>query len=402
MIRKPHGFIAILALTAIFFLGCPPDTVNVAAVLPLTGEASGYGEAVKRGIELAYADLQAQTDRQTPLTLTVVDTTSDPEKSKEVLADQFSKGAIVAIGGVTSGEAKQMIEVIDKYDKPLISPSASSPELTGISRNFYRIFPSDHTAANKMAQSAFQDLDVKTIVIIAEEQPYAQGVHSVFKPAFEAEGGEVLELVAFPPGTSDLDALVEHAMSFKPDGVYLAGYADGIGSMIQELRQKNFRGKILTTSAFATSAAIAKVGEAAADVFLTQTVFEPDSEFAHVQKFVHAYKEKYGETPDIYAAHGYDAMMVVAAASEGRPPLPDEMKKGLRDEIKEFPGVTGSIQFDEKGDVRKYPRLYKIGEDLVLIDYNEQVRRQQEEIRKRREALQKQLEELQRKARAGN
>lgn len=401
MIRKPRGFIAILALTAIFLLGCPPDTVKVAAVLPQTGDAADYGEAVERGIRLAYDELQAQSDRQTPLELVVVDTESDPNLAKEKLAEQFSSGAVVAIGGVTSGEAKQMIEVIDKYDKPLLSPSASSPELTGISRNFYRIFPSDHTAATKMAQSAFQDLDIKSIVIIAEEQPYAQGVHSVFKPAFESAGGEVKELVVFPPGTSDLDALVEHAVSFQPDAVYLAGYAEGIGSMIQELREKDFRGKILTTSAFATSQAIAKVGEAAAGVFLTQTVFEPDSEFAHVQKFVHAYEQKYGDSPDIYAAHGYDAMKVVAAATEGRPPLPDEVKKGLRDEVKEFPGVTGSIQFDEKGDVRKYPRLYKIGEDLVLIDYNEQVRKQQEEIRKRREALQKQLEELQRKARSG-
>jgi branched-chain amino acid transport system substrate-binding protein len=223
----------------------------------------------------------------------------------------------------------------------------------------------------------------------------------VFKPAFEAEGGEVLQVVAFPPGTSDLEALVEHAMSFHPDGVYLAGYADGIGSMIQQLRNKNYDGEILTTSAFATSSAIAKVGEAATGVFLTQTVFEPDSEFAHVQRFVQAYQAKFNETPDIYAAHGYDALKVVAAAIEGRAPLAREVKDGLRDEIKEFPGVTGSIQFDEKGDVRKYPRLYKIGEDLVLIDYNEQVRRQQEDIRKRRDALQKQLEELRRKARQG-
>jgi branched-chain amino acid transport system substrate-binding protein len=401
MIRRPHGFIVILAISACFLLGCPPDTVKVAAVIPLTGTASDYGEAVRRGIEVANDEIQSDPQRQTPLVLTIVDSGSDPEKAQQQLSEQFGNGAIVAIGGITSGEAKQMIEVADRHEKALLSPSASSPELTGISSNFYRIFPSDHTDASKMAQSAFQDLDVKTIVIIAEEQPYAQGVHSVFKPAFQTMGGEVLQVVPFPPGTSDLEALVEHAMSFDPDAVYLAGYADGIGSMIQELRNKNYEGEILTTSAFATSTAIAKVGEAAKGVFLTQTVFEPDSEFAHVQRFVQAYKAKYNETPDIYAAHGYDAMKVVAAATEDRAPLAREVKDGLRDEIKEFPGVTGSIQFDEKGDVRKYPRLYKIGEDLVLIDYNEQVRRQQEDIRKRRDALQKQLEELRRKAQQG-
>lgn len=401
MNRRPIGLLAILAFLALFSLGCPPDTVKVAAVLPLTGEAAGYGVAVQRGIELAYEEIQAEAGRQTPIQLTVVDTQSDPAMAQEKLSEQFGAGAIVALGGVTSGEAKQMIEVADKFDKPLLSPSASSPELTGISRNFYRIFPSDHTAATKMAQSAYQDLKIETIVVIAEEQPYAQGVHSVFKPAFESEGGEVKEVLVFPPGTTDLEALVEHALTFQPDAVYLAGYAEGIGNMMMELSKQRYQGKILTTSAFATSQAIVRAGDAAVGVYLTQTVFEPDSEFAHVQNFVQRFQKKYDETPDIYAAHGYDAMMVVAAASEGRAPLPSEVKKGLRDEIKEFPGVTGSIQFDEKGDVRKYPRLYKIGDDLVLIDYNEQVRKQQEEIRKRREALQKQLEELRRKAGGG-
>lgn len=401
MIRKPTGYLAILLLFAVVLVGCPSENVKVAAVLPLTGDAANYGEAVRRGIELAYEEVQADPELTTPVILEVVDTESDPEKAKEKLAEQYDNGAVIAIGGVTSGEAKAMIDVVDKYDRVLISPSASSPELTGISRNFYRVYPSDHTAASKMAQSAYQDLNAETVVVIAESQPYAQGVHSVFKPAFEGYGGEVKEIIEFPPGTSDLEALVSRAVSLEPDAVYLAGYAEGIGSMIQELRERDYQGEILTTSAFATSNAIAKVGEDAAGVFLTQTVFETHSDHAHVSHFVNAYKEKYGELPDIYSAHGYDTMMVVATAVQGRPPLAGEVKKGLRDEIKEFPGVTGSIQFDEKGDVRKYPRLYKISEDLLLVDYNEQVRKRQEEIRKKREALQRQLEELRRKAAGG-
>ncbi|MEM7519161.1 MAG: ABC transporter substrate-binding protein, partial [Planctomycetota bacterium] len=167
----------------------------------------------------------------------------------------------------------------------------------------------------------------------------------------------------------------------------LAGYSDGIAAMITELRNLNFKGKILTTSAFATPSAIAKVGDAAKGVFLTQTVFDTDSDHAHIKKFVEAYRAKYNEVPDIYAAQAYDAMMVLITAVEGRPVLPGEVKKGLRDAIKDFPGVTGSIQFDEKGDVRKFPRLYVISSDGVLADYNERVRAKQDEIREKREAL---------------
>ena len=39
--------------------------------------------------------------------------------------------AMVVIGGVMSDEALEMVAVADRYDRVLISPSASSPKLTG-------------------------------------------------------------------------------------------------------------------------------------------------------------------------------------------------------------------------------------------------------------------------------
>jgi branched-chain amino acid transport system substrate-binding protein len=377
--------------------GCPQKVIKVGVVLPLSGENSSYGEAVRKGVELAYADIQSDPEADVQLQLSVVDTESDPQKAMELLEQQYNDGALIAVGGVTSVEAKEMVTAADEAERVLLSPSASSPGLTGISRNFYRVWPSDFAAATKMAQFASQDLKITRVVVISEVQSYAKGIQAVFGPAFKEYGGEVAEVIEVPPGTSDLSGLMDRVMTLKPDAVYLAGFEQGIGSMIQELRRLDYQGRILTTSAFALPASIARVGKAAAGVFLTQSVFDLDSEHAHVQKFVKAYKEKYNETPDIYAAHGYDAMRVVAAALAGRPALPGEVIKGLRD-IKDFPGVTGSIQFDEKGDVQKFPRLYIIGEDGLLYDYNERVRKQQDEIRRKRAELMKKLEKIQKQA----
>ncbi len=403
MTRKPERSFTALALGCLGLLvsGCPQKAIKVGVVLPLSGENDTYGQAIRKGVELAYADIQADPDANVSLELAVVDTESDPEKATNLLEQQFSSGALIAIGGVTSVEAQAMVTAADKAELILLSPSASSPGLTGISRNFYRIFPSDFAAATKMAQFASQELKMNRVVVITEVQSYAKGIHGVFQPAFEGYGGEVVEVIEVPPGTSDLSGLMDRVLTLKPEAVYLAGFEQGIGSMIQELRRLKYQGRILTTSAFALPSAIARVGQDAAGVILTQSVFDLDSDFAHVHKFVKGYEEKYGESPDIYAAHGYDAMKVVATALAGRPALPGEVIKGLRD-IKEFPGVTGSIQFDEKGDVRKFPRLYIIGEDQLLYDYNERVRKQQDEIRRRRQALMEKLEKIQKQAKEMN
>ena len=399
MTWKPARSITAMALgcLGLVFAGCPQKAIKVGVILPMSGENSTYGEAVRKGVELAYANIQADPDSGVELELEVADTESDPKKAAELLDQQFSSGALIVVGGVMSVEAKEMVTAADEAERVLLSPSASSPELTGISRNFYRVWPSDFAAATKMAQFASQDLKITRVVVITEVQTYAKGIQGVFGPAFSEYGGEVLEVIEVPPGTADLSGLMDRVMTLKPEAVYLAGFEQGIGSMIQELRRLEYQGRILTTSAFALPASIARVGKDAEGVILTQSVFELDSDFAHVQQFVKGYEEKYGERPDIYAAHGYDAMRVVAAALANRPALPGEVIKGLRD-IKDFPGVTGSIQFDEKGDVRKFPRLYIIGEGGLLLDYNERVREQQDEIRRKRAELMKKLERIQKQA----
>jgi branched-chain amino acid transport system substrate-binding protein len=387
-----------VAATAVVLAGCPDDTIKIGVVVPATGVDQSYGLAVQRGIEVAFEEIQASRDTSSSFTLLpIADSQSDPVKAREHLEALYDDGAIAAIGGITTDEVQEMMQVIDRYDRALLSPSASSPELTGASRNFFRIWPSDFTAANKMADFALDNLNLKTVVIVVERS-YGKGIQRVFEEAFKEKGGEIMEVIEMTADMSgDLGGLVERIMTLKPDAVYLAAYEAGVGTMIKGLRAAAFEGKILTTSAFATSSSIANVGQDAEGVFLTQTFFETDSEYAHIKKFVNRYREKYGEDPDLYAAHGYDAMKVLVAALDGRPALSGEAHKGLR-EIIEFEGITGSIQFNDKGDVQKYPRVYVVGDDLALYDYTERVEKQKAELKRKKEELERKLELLQRQA----
>lgn len=377
--------------TGLLTLSCTQEVYKLGAVLPLTGNYHNYGEAIRNGVELAYEQINADPGYSTKLELTIVDSESDPDKAKGLLEELYGDGALAVIGGATSAEAMEMVSVADRYDRVLLSPSASSPDLTGASANFYRICPSDFRDGSKMATFVAQNLKLENVAIVAEEQPYASGIQGVFQEELRRLGGNIVEVIEYPPNTSDFAGLIERLMTLDIDGVYLAAYGEAIGSMIQELRRIGFKGKILTTHAFSSPAAIARAGDVAEGVFLTQTVFELDSDHAHVRKFVDAYELKYGERPDIFAAQGYDSVVVLAEALKGKPALPSEVPKGLGEE---FSGVTGSIRFDDKGDAQKYPRVYIIGEDLLLYDYDEQVEKQREEILKQRQAIEERLKKL--------
>lgn len=378
-------------------LACGGDKpVKFGAVLPMTGEAAIYGQPIYKGVELAFEVLKGRSEYPYELELAIVDSESDPDKARQQLIDLYDDGVLAAVGGVTTAEALQMVAVADKYDRILVSPSASTPQLTGISKYFYRVFPSDAREGATMGNFATQKLKVKNVVILAKQDPYAKGIQQIFKTEFERYGGEVLDLIEFPADSSDFSGLMDRVMTLKPEAVYLAAYANDIAQMIRELRARNFKGKLFTTSAFSSPEIVEQVGEAAEGIFLTQAVFEVESEEPTIKGFVDAFRAKYGLTPDLYAAHGYDAMMILAESlrkAKGR--TSSEFWKGIRS-IRDFAGATGTIQFDERGDVQKFPRVYVVNNG-ALVDYQGEVEARRRKLLERL----RNLEEEQRKRGSG-
>jgi branched-chain amino acid transport system substrate-binding protein len=384
-----------LGASLLLLAGCSGDVVKIGVVVPETGDFQSYGVSLRRGIEIAAAELQADLDAPVKFELEFIDSESDLDKAAATLDRVYDSGAPIAIGGATSGEALRMVEVVDARGRILVSPSASSPELTGISSNFYRTYPSDLLEANKLASFTSEHLKVETFVIWAQPDVYGRGLESVIRQELEKLGGiTVEETFELPKEASDLTGSAEAILDTQPGAVFIAGYDMNVADAIRALHAVGYEGKVLTTSAFATPAGIERAGEAADGVFLTQIVFDVDSEHAHVRRFVDAYKAAFGEVPDLYAAHGYDTLMVIIAALEGRPFLHGEILKGLRG-IKEFPGVTGSIQFDERGDVKKFSRVYQISEG-GLINFDDMIRRKREEVAAKKRELQQRLMNLSR------
>lgn len=391
MTRK---FLACLGISLALASCQKSEAIKFSAIVPATGSFEIYGQAVKKGVELAFEELQGNEDLGFQLELSVVDTQGDPKIAAEKLKEEIDAGAMAVIGGVMSDEALEMVAVADRYDRVLISPSASNPQLTGISKNFYRVFPSDSREGTKMGNFASQKLAMTTAVIVSKSDTYARGIKDVFQAEFERNGGEVIEVIEYPAG-ADLSGLLERVLDLNADGVYLAAFAEDIGVMITELRGQGYEGRILTTSAFAAPSAIEQTGEAGEGVFLTQAAFDATDEDPKIQAFVNAFHQKYGFNPDLYAAHGYDAVMVLVESLKGGQRVGTELWKDVRG-LRDFTGVTGTIQFDERGDVQKFPRVYVV-EDGSLKDYEKDIEK------RRRELLDKlrRLEEAQRRRNSG-
>jgi branched-chain amino acid transport system substrate-binding protein len=111
-----------------------------------------------------------------------------------------------------------------------------------------------------------------------------------------------------------------------------------------------------------------------------------------VRVFVDPYQAKYDSPPDLYAAHGYDTMQVVAQALVEGGNIKTDFWKAIR-ALRDFSGATGTLQFDERGDVQKFPRIYVVI-DGSLVDFEARVEA-------RRKKLLDDLRKLQQKQQSG-
>jgi branched-chain amino acid transport system substrate-binding protein len=88
--------------------------------------------------------------------------------------------------------------------------------------------------------------------------------------------------------------------------------------------------------------------------------FDANADSPTVRSFAEAFTARYGVPPDVYAAHAYDTVRVLAAAADRAGSWDADALRDALLSIDNFEGTTGRLAFDKNGDVVQYPRLYVV------------------------------------------
>ena len=225
-------------------LGCRPgQTVKFGIVLPLTGSMSDYGQSIKSGVELAFETVEQDSDIPYEVEIEIVDSKGDPDTAARLAGDLYGAGALAIIGGVTNAEALAMVEVSKQQQKVLLSPTASSDQLSEAGRTFYRIFPNTLKEASGMANFASEGLKIHDLVVLIEGSPFAEATGEGIANAFRQYEGEVKETLFFPTETSDWGEILDQALALKPSGIYIAANGPQTASLIAGVARSQVRAR---------------------------------------------------------------------------------------------------------------------------------------------------------------
>ena len=166
------------------------------------------------------ADLAAQEFRDANYNIAhvVCDTAGDPDQAArayQVVIDRF--GAKIIAGPDRSVEVLGMADLVKSRGVPIVSPSATNPNITGLDddNRIWRTAASDNLQAKVLATLPLSTS--KLDILFESDNTYAIGLKDAFVGAFAALGGAVDG--TFPFDSTDqasIDAAVAMASSRQP------------------------------------------------------------------------------------------------------------------------------------------------------------------------------------------
>ncbi len=394
MSKRTFALLSILVAASMLLSACGAaaagggKTLKIVSSLPMTGSSLTQTQTIVNAeqLRLAQANYQACGGKY-KLSYEAWDDASaaqgqwDPavetENGNKAAADP---SVIAYLGTFNSGAAKLSIPILDQAGLVMISPANTYAGLTkpgmgepgepdkyyptGI-RNYARVVTADDVQGKVDANFMFNQLHVKTVYILDDQQLYGKGIADVFEATAKQLGMTVLGHEGIDTKAADYKALMQKISTSNngqpPDGIFVGMVIDS--NAAQLLKDKvaimgdNTKVKFMGPDGIQTQAMIDGAGKDVAEGIYASVagLAFPDNLTPAGKKFVADYEAKYGKLTEPYSIYGYETMNVLlkaienVCASGGDP----SNRKAVRDAvfaIKDFNGVLGTWSFDKNGD----------------------------------------------------
>jgi branched-chain amino acid transport system substrate-binding protein len=292
--------------------------------------------------------------RGRPLELRVADDSGNEDAAVRVAERLYADPSVVAVvGHLTSGSSIAAARVYGGGASPvaMISPSASSPDLSGVSPYVFRVCPSDLQHGPHLARFAWETLGARRVGIIYINNEYGRGVRGTFAAEFARLGGVVVEADPYVPATPSLEPYLSRMRRDGVDALFLAAERPGAELALREMRSLGLKWPVLGGDAVTGIEADGALAEG----MRVSSAYLPDRRDERNAAFVADYARAFpGQRPDHRGAGTYDIVQLlaraIAAAGPDRPAVRDYLARVGRG-TPPYDGVTGTIAFDANGDV---------------------------------------------------
>ena len=335
------------------------QVVKIGHVAPLSGAIAHLGKDNEYGARLAIEELNAKGvsigGKKVKFELVAEDDAADPKQGTAAAQKLVDAKVSGIVGHLNSGTTIPASKIYSDAGIPQISPSATNPKYTRQGyKTAFRVVADDVHLGGTLGRYAVKDLKGKSIAVIDDRTAYGQGVAEEFEKAVKAAGGNLVGHEFTTDKATDFMPILTTLKGKKPDIIFFGGMDAVGGPMMKQMKSLGIKAKFMGGDGICTNEMIKLAGDAMADgqVVCAEAGGVDGALKKGMDDFSAKFKKRFNDDVKLYSPYVYDAVYVMvdamqrAKSTEPAKYLPELAKTNG------FKGVTGTISFDAKGDIK--------------------------------------------------
>ena len=349
------SIVAVSLLSACQQNGGGGDKVRVGVFMSLTGTTANFGISSVNGIKLAADEVNAAGGiNGKQVELLVEDDRSDASEAATIVTKFVTQDQVHAVlGEVASSRSIAAAPIAQNAKVPMLTPSSTNPEVTKKGDFIFRSCFIDPVQGAAIAQFAAKSLGAKSAAIMVDRKnDYSTGLEKVISETFTRMGGKMVATQSYQEGDQDFNAQLTSLKGSNPEVIFVPGYYNDVGLIAKQARDKGITVPLIGGDGW-DSEQLYKIGGTALNGSYFTNHYSPFDTAANVVKFVNDYKKRYNSTPDALAATAYDAANIMFDAIKRSKSLSGTDIRDALQATNAFPGVTGTVTFNQNRDAVK-------------------------------------------------
>ncbi len=322
------------------------DTL-VAIAGPMSGQYASAGDQIRKGAEMAIADINARGGvLGEKLKLEVGDDACDPKQAVAVANQMVNKKIAFMHGHWCSSSTIPASEVYLESNI-LMATVSTNPKVTdrGL-KNVFAIAGRDDQQGQVAGGYLADKFKGKKIAVVDDKSAYGKGLADEIAKAMEGKGAKPVLRESITAGEKDYSGLVAKLKAAGVEVLAYGGYHTEVALILRQAEQAKLKLTVLGGDTMSNTELVTAAGKAADNVLFT---FGPDARknpaaAPIVKKFRDAKVE-----PEGYVLYAYAAFQLFEqAAKKANSVKYNELEKAMRSS--EFDTVLGKMSFDAKGN----------------------------------------------------
>ncbi|MBW1734465.1 MAG: ABC transporter substrate-binding protein [Deltaproteobacteria bacterium] len=370
---KTLGLIVLFVFMISISMGFTADAkeFKFGQILAMTGSGSWYGMTMERGTSIAIDEINkaggvkgyqfgyAVEDHKSGLT-----TPAQNAFRKLTSIDKVS-----AILSSFSAPTLSIMAMAKQKKTIVFNGGASSPKLINIP-----YLHNTRMLGNEIAPFTLKylwDKGYRTMATIYANQTAPISLNDTAKKYWKKLGGKVVSEQMHETGATDFTSEASIIKAKNPDIIFCPSTGLDVGYVIKAVRKMRIKAPICGTE---HSGDMEKVtGRASEGYLFASEFFDVNSDDPWTKAFVTAFKKKFNEDADFYAANYYELTYILkdlvsrVVAKGGNPYDGSQLEKAIWDNPKFKSIYGGYIKFKKNGTCEKPVVLFEIQDGKPVI-----------------------------------